>query len=50
VSSLNQPLLHAAEDDACATERLETEHGSGDAFDCPVVLLNEVVEVLADLN
>jgi hypothetical protein len=38
--------LDAAEDDACATERLETEHRSGDAFDCPVVLLNDVVEVL----
>ena len=39
--------LDAAEDDACATERLESKHRSGDAFDRPVVLLNDVVEVLA---
>ena len=39
--------LHAAKDDACATERFESEHRSDDALDRPVVLLNEVVEILA---
>jgi hypothetical protein len=39
--------LDAAKDDASATERLESEHRSDDAFDRPVVLLNDVLEILA---
>ena len=38
--------LDAAKDDACATEGFESEHPSSDALDRPVVLLNDVVEVL----
>ena len=39
--------LDAGKDDAGATERLETQHRSDDALDRPVVLLDDVVEVLA---
>ena len=38
--------LDAGDEDARATKELEPEHGSHDAFDCPVILLDDVVEVL----
>jgi hypothetical protein len=38
--------LDTTKDDASATERLESEHRLGDALDRPVVLLNDVVEIL----
>ena len=37
--------LDAGEQDAGAAQRLEADHRSGNAFDCAVVLLDEVVEV-----
>jgi hypothetical protein len=39
--------LDAGNEDACAAERLEPKHGPSDALDGPVVLLDDVVEVLA---
>jgi hypothetical protein len=38
---------NTTKDDAGATERLESEHPSDDALDRPVVLLNDVIEILA---
>ena len=37
--------LDACNEGASAAKRLESEHGSHDAFDRPMVLLDEVVEV-----
>lgn len=42
--------LDAAENDAGATEILETHHGSDAAFDGPVVLLHYVVQILVLTN
>lgn len=39
--------LDAGDDDASAMERLKAQHRSDDALDRPVVLLDDVVEVLA---
>jgi hypothetical protein len=38
--------LDTSKDDAGAAERFESKHPSSDALDRPVVLLNDVVEVL----
>jgi hypothetical protein len=39
--------LNAGNEDARAPKTLESEHGSHDALDPPVVLLDDVVEILA---
>jgi hypothetical protein len=37
----------SGDDDSCTPKRLESEYRSGDSFDGPVVLLDDVVEVFA---
>jgi len=50
--AVKRPLLDhvhrfdAGNEDARAAKGLEPEHGSRDAFDRPVILLDDVVEVL----
>jgi hypothetical protein len=39
--------LNASDEDSSTSEGLEPEHRSGDPFDCPVVLLNDVIQVFA---
>jgi hypothetical protein len=39
--------LDAGQRNRCTPERLETSHRGASAFDRPVILLNEVIEVLA---
>ena len=36
----------SGDDDSCPPKRLESEYLSGDSFDGPVVLLDDVVQVL----
>jgi hypothetical protein len=43
---LADPVLDTSKDDAGTAERFESKHRSSDALDRPVVLLNDVVEVL----
>ena len=38
--------LDAGDDDSSTPKRLESEHRSCDCLDCPVILLDDVVEVL----
>jgi hypothetical protein len=37
--------LNAGDQLFCTPERLEPKHKIGDLFHCPVVLLNDVVEI-----
>jgi hypothetical protein len=39
--------LNAGKEDACAAKDLEPEHWPNDPFDCPMILLDDIVEVLA---
>src|ERR1017187_6753565 len=39
--------LDAGNEDACAAEDLEPEHWPYDSFDRPMILLNDIVEILA---
>jgi hypothetical protein len=37
----------AGNEDACAAKDLEPEHRSYDSFDSPMILLDDIVEILA---
>jgi hypothetical protein len=39
--------LNTGEDNAGTPEILEAHHGPGSTFDCPVILLHDVIQVLA---
>lgn len=38
--------FNAAQQDAGTTKSLESQHGSGTALDCPMVLFHDIVEIL----
>ena len=39
--------LNAGDEDACAAKDLEPEHRPYDSFDSPMILLDDIVQILA---